>query len=105
MFCPCARSYFVVEGLQTEQPRLVRSRLERSPTSNARAPLPVQIRPQSSRGSSSGNAGQREYGQGQVQGYGYGYGYGPGKVPAVLITPIPEEAELAHMESKAQDHK
>ncbi|CEN60626.1 hypothetical protein ASPCAL03062 [Aspergillus calidoustus] len=103
MFCPCAKSYFVVEGLQTEQPRLVRSRLERSPTSNARAPLPMQIRPHSSRESSSDNVGQRESGQGQGQ--GYGNGYGPGKVPAILITPIPEEAELAHMESKAQDHK
>ncbi|KAL3463662.1 hypothetical protein BJX64DRAFT_115264 [Aspergillus heterothallicus] len=71
MFCPCARSYFVVECLQTERPRLVRSRLDRSPNSNSRAPLPMQIRPQSSRGSSSGNSGQREYGQ------GHGYGYGP----------------------------
>ncbi|KAJ0416366.1 hypothetical protein BJY00DRAFT_316884 [Aspergillus carlsbadensis] len=89
MFCPCAKSYFVVEGLQTEQPRLVRSRFERSPTSNARAPLPIQIRPHLSRESSSGNSGQRENGHGQAQ----GYGYGPGKVPAILITPIPEEIE------------
>ncbi|KAL2788818.1 hypothetical protein BJX66DRAFT_249128 [Aspergillus keveii] len=92
MFCPCAKSYFVVEGLQAEQPRLVRPRFERSPALNARAPLPVQIRPLSSRGSSSDNSGQRD-GQGQGQGHGYGYGYGPGKVPAILITPIPEEAE------------
>ncbi|KAL3484010.1 hypothetical protein BJX62DRAFT_230575 [Aspergillus germanicus] len=71
MFCPCAKSYFVVEGLQAEQPRLVRARFERSPTSNARAPLPVQIRPHSSRGSSSDNSGQRDgQGQGQVGSYG-----------------------------------
>ncbi|KAL4864510.1 hypothetical protein BDV12DRAFT_188852 [Aspergillus spectabilis] len=51
MFCPCARSYLMVEGLQTERPRLVRSRLPQPQESSSRAPLPMQIRPQSGRGS------------------------------------------------------
>ncbi|KAL4782770.1 hypothetical protein BJX76DRAFT_349096 [Aspergillus varians] len=61
MFCPCARSYFMVEGLQTEKPRLVRSRLQEVPASSSRAPLPKQIRSQSARGDSQ----RREHEQAQ----------------------------------------
>jgi hypothetical protein len=43
----------------------------------------VQIRPQSAR-----QEFQREYGQVQAN------MYGPGKVPAILITTIPEEPEV-----------
>ncbi|KAL4904396.1 hypothetical protein BDW74DRAFT_178976 [Aspergillus multicolor] len=88
MFCPCARSYFAVEGLQTETPRLVRSKDRQAPSSSFRAPLPMQIRPLSTRGELQ----QTDYGQAQ----------GPGKVPAILITPIPEEPELADAQGKVQ---
>ncbi|KAL4995421.1 hypothetical protein BDV10DRAFT_132736 [Aspergillus recurvatus] len=68
MFCPCARSYFTVEGLQTETPRLVRSRDHQVPTSRSRASLPMQIRPHSARGDFQ----RREYGQAQTNMYGPG---------------------------------
>lgn len=83
MFCPCAGSYFTVEGPQTETPRLIRSKDDRVPFLTSRAPLPVQIRPQSAR-----KGFQREYGQAQAN------MYEPGKVPAILITTIPEEPEV-----------
>ncbi|KAL2828057.1 hypothetical protein BDW59DRAFT_160008 [Aspergillus cavernicola] len=95
MFCPCAKSYFVVEGLQTEKPRLVHSRSQQHLNSNSRAPLPMQIRPQS-----RGDIRSREDGQAKEyrQEYRQANGYGPGKVPAILITPVPEEPELAYAE-------
>ncbi|KAL4740533.1 hypothetical protein BDV11DRAFT_94129 [Aspergillus similis] len=65
MFCPCAGSYFTVEGLQTETPRLVRSKDDRVPTPRSRAPLPVQIRPRSAR-----QEFQKENGQTQANMYG-----------------------------------
>ncbi|KAL5049444.1 hypothetical protein BDW71DRAFT_160920 [Aspergillus fruticulosus] len=66
MFCPCAGSYFRVEGLQTEKPRLVRSRDHQVPTSRSRASLPMQIRPHSARG----NIQRREYRQAEANMYG-----------------------------------
>ncbi|KAL4944684.1 hypothetical protein BDV06DRAFT_220087 [Aspergillus oleicola] len=77
----------MVEGLQTEQPRLVRSRIHQAPASNTRAPLPMQVRPQSAVADA-----QKGYGQAQAQ----AGAYGPGKVPPIVITSIPEEPELAH---------
>ncbi|KAL4960984.1 uncharacterized protein BDV14DRAFT_133014 [Aspergillus stella-maris] len=67
MFCPCSSSYLMVEGIQTEQPRLVRSRAHHAPSSGFRAPLPMQVRPQ------SGVAdGQKAYGQAEAQAGAYG---------------------------------
>ncbi|KAL4956509.1 hypothetical protein BDW69DRAFT_81708 [Aspergillus filifer] len=67
MFCPCSSSYLMVEGIQTEQPRLVRSRAYHAPSSGFRAPLPMQVRPQ------FGVAdGQKAHGQAEAQAGAYG---------------------------------
>lgn len=88
MFCPCTSSYLKVEGIQTEKPRLVRSRHQQTPTSSSRAPLPMQIRPQSAR---SDNLKKDEQAQTQA------CTHGPGKVPPIMITPIPEEPEVCNL--------
>ncbi|KKK13649.1 hypothetical protein ARAM_006513 [Aspergillus rambellii] len=78
-FCLCGTSY-LVEGLHTENPRPVHSTPQRLETS--RAPLPMQFRPQPARD----DLEMRDY--------------RPGKVPAILITPVAEEPELAHTGAK-----
>ncbi|KAL5340642.1 hypothetical protein BJX70DRAFT_102747 [Aspergillus crustosus] len=87
MFCPCARSYLMVEGLQTERPRLVRSRLQQPQTSSSRAPLPMQIRPQSARDLQRRDEEAQTYAYGPVRSRpiycsrGYGLPHGILKVP------------------------
>ncbi|KAL4805040.1 hypothetical protein BDV18DRAFT_161437 [Aspergillus unguis] len=89
MFCPCAREYLMVDGVQTEKPRLVRSRNQHLPTPSSRAPLPTQIRVQAARSESHMEDGQAQEGT-----------FGPGKSPPIVITPIPEEPESAHIAGK-----
>ncbi|KAL4923368.1 uncharacterized protein BDV17DRAFT_245304 [Aspergillus undulatus] len=60
MFCPCARSYLMVDGPHTEQPRLVRSRFQQVSPSSSRAPLPMQVRPQSAREDARKECGQAQ---------------------------------------------
>ncbi|KAL4795039.1 hypothetical protein BDV19DRAFT_179937 [Aspergillus venezuelensis] len=67
MFCPCSSSYLMVEGIQTEQPRLVRSKAHHAPSSGFRAPLPMQVRPQFGAAD-----GQKPHGQAEAQAGAYG---------------------------------
>ncbi|KAI9368113.1 hypothetical protein BJX61DRAFT_240891 [Aspergillus egyptiacus] len=72
--CFCAEPYFVVEGLQTERPRLVRSGGQQYPNPSSRAPLPMQIRPQSRGGCvrRERQAGDSDQAREQQQNYAYG---------------------------------